>query len=79
MKWTPRASRSSITFEHRTIMPGTGSLLHEDVRVVRARQMLNKGELSANDVASILKVSRRTLFRELRAARERETLSETAH
>jgi Enterobacteriaceae phage serine recombinase len=46
--------------------------------VVRARQMLNKGELSADDVASMLKVSRRTLFRELRAARERETVTETA-
>jgi predicted DNA-binding protein (UPF0251 family) len=40
--------------------------------------MLSKGELNADDVASMLKVSRRTLFRELRAARDREALSETA-
>jgi DNA invertase Pin-like site-specific DNA recombinase len=46
--------------------------------VTRARQMLSKGELNADDVASMLKVSRRTLFRELRAARDREALSETA-
>jgi predicted DNA-binding protein (UPF0251 family) len=44
--------------------------------VARARQMLSKGELNADDVASMLKVSRRTLFRELRAARDREALSE---
>jgi predicted DNA-binding protein (UPF0251 family) len=37
--------------------------------------MLNKSELNADDVASMLKVSRRTLFRQLRAAREREVLS----
>jgi DNA-binding transcriptional regulator LsrR (DeoR family) len=43
--------------------------------VARARQMLSKGELNADDVASMLKVSRRTLFRELRAARDREALS----
>jgi DNA invertase Pin-like site-specific DNA recombinase len=46
--------------------------------VTRARQMLSKGELNADHVASMLKVSRRTLFRELRAARDREALSETA-
>jgi predicted DNA-binding transcriptional regulator YafY len=37
----------------------------------KARQMLSKGEVSADDVASMLKVSRRTLFRELRATRAR--------
>jgi Resolvase, N terminal domain len=43
--------------------------------VTRARQMLSKGELNADDVASMLRVSRRTLFRELRAARDREAIS----
>jgi hypothetical protein len=38
--------------------------------------MLSKGELGADDVASMLKVSRRTLFRELRATRDREILSD---
>jgi DNA invertase Pin-like site-specific DNA recombinase len=42
--------------------------------VTRARQMLSKGELNADDVASMLRVSRRTLFRELRAARDREAI-----
>jgi len=46
--------------------------------VTRARQMLKKGELNADDVAAMLKVSRRTLFRELRAAHDREALAETA-
>jgi DNA invertase Pin-like site-specific DNA recombinase len=45
--------------------------------VTKARQMLKKGELNADDVAAMLKVSRRTLFRELRAAQDREDL-ETA-
>ena len=40
--------------------------------------MLRKGELNADDVAAMLKVSRRTLFRELRAARDREALLEKA-
>jgi hypothetical protein len=40
--------------------------------------MLKKGELNADDVAAMLKVSRRTLFRELRAAHDREVLAETA-
>ena len=43
--------------------------------VTRARQLLAKGEVNADDVAGMLKVSRRTLFRELRAAREREALA----
>jgi DNA invertase Pin-like site-specific DNA recombinase len=43
--------------------------------VTRARQMLSKGELNADDVASMLRVSRRTLFRELRATRDREAIS----
>jgi hypothetical protein len=46
--------------------------------VTKARQMLKKGELNADDVAAMLKVSRRTLFRELRAAQDREDLAETA-
>jgi DNA invertase Pin-like site-specific DNA recombinase len=46
--------------------------------VTRARQLLAKGEVNADDVAGMLKVSRRTLFRELRAAREREALAGAA-
>jgi DNA invertase Pin-like site-specific DNA recombinase len=45
--------------------------------VTRARHLLSKGELNADDVASMLKVSRRTLFREMRAARDREVISAT--
>jgi DNA invertase Pin-like site-specific DNA recombinase len=44
--------------------------------VTKARHMLNRGELNADDVA-MLKVCRRTLFRELRAARDREAISAT--
>ena len=40
--------------------------------VTKAHGLLAKGEVNADDVAGMLKVSRRTLFRELRAARERE-------
>jgi DNA invertase Pin-like site-specific DNA recombinase len=40
--------------------------------VTKARGLLAKGEVNADDVAVMFKVSRRTLFRELRAARERE-------
>jgi DNA invertase Pin-like site-specific DNA recombinase len=43
--------------------------------VTRARQLLAKGEVNADDVAGMFKVSRRTLFRELRAAREREAVA----
>ena len=46
--------------------------------VTRARQLLAKGEVNADDVAGMLKVSRRTLFRELRVAREREALAGAA-
>jgi DNA invertase Pin-like site-specific DNA recombinase len=43
--------------------------------VTKAQQMLSKGELNADNVASMLRVSRRTLFRELRAAHDREALT----
>src|SRR5262249_11833121 len=46
--------------------------------VTKARQMLKNGELNADDVAAMLKVSRRTLLRELRAAHDREALTEKA-
>jgi Enterobacteriaceae phage serine recombinase len=45
--------------------------------VTRARQLLAKGEVNADDVAGMFKVSRRTLYRELRSAREREALAGT--
>lgn len=37
--------------------------------VVRARKLLDAGELSSHDIAAMLKVSRVTMFRELRKAR----------
>lgn len=40
--------------------------------VRRARDLMASGELSAEEVARTLKVSRRTLFRGLRAARDRD-------
>jgi DNA invertase Pin-like site-specific DNA recombinase len=46
--------------------------------IIKARQVLKKGKLNADDVAAMLKVSRRTLFRELRGAREREAVAEAS-
>ena len=43
----------------------------------KVRSMLGKGELNADDIAAMMKVSRRTLFRELRFARERETVAQS--
>jgi DNA-binding transcriptional regulator LsrR (DeoR family) len=40
--------------------------------LVRAKELLASPGLKAADVAAMLKVSERTLFRELRAARDRE-------
>ena len=40
----------------------------------RARAMLDKGELSAEEVAGSFKISRRTLFRGLKAARDHEVI-----
>jgi hypothetical protein len=44
--------------------------------VRRARDLMGSGELNAEEVARTLKVSRRTLFRGLRAARELDEISE---
>ena len=38
----------------------------------RAKELLTRPGIKAADVAAMLKVSERTLFRELRAARDRE-------
>ena len=38
--------------------------------VVRARKLLDAGELSTHDIAAMLKVSRATMFRELRRVRD---------
>jgi hypothetical protein len=43
--------------------------------VRRARDLMGSGELSAEEVARTLKVSRRTLFRGLRAARNMDDIS----
>jgi DNA invertase Pin-like site-specific DNA recombinase len=40
----------------------------------QARRLLDKGDLTAQEVANVLKVSRRTLFSGLRAAREHDEL-----
>lgn len=42
----------------------------------QARKLLNKGDLTAQEVANVLKVSRRTLFRGLKDAREHDELLE---
>jgi DNA invertase Pin-like site-specific DNA recombinase len=47
---------------------------HPDM-VRRARDLMGSGELNAEEVARTLKVSRRTLFRGLRAAREMDDIS----
>ena len=41
----------------------------------RARTLMDKGELSAEEVAATFKVSRRTLFRGLKAARDHDVLA----
>ena len=40
----------------------------------QARRLMQKGDLTAQEVANVLKVSRRTLFSGLRAAREHDEL-----
>jgi len=42
--------------------------------VVRARKLLDAGELSSHEIAAMFKVCRATMFRELRRARELEEL-----
>ncbi len=44
--------------------------------VKRARELMAKDGLNAEDAARLLKVSRRTLFRGLQAAREQEELAD---
>ena len=46
--------------------------LMEPADLVRAKELMATSGLKAADVAAMLKVSERTLFRELRAARDRE-------
>jgi DNA invertase Pin-like site-specific DNA recombinase len=41
----------------------------------RARELMDKGEMSAEEVACTFKVSRRTLFRGLKAARDLDTIA----
>jgi DNA invertase Pin-like site-specific DNA recombinase len=43
--------------------------------VARARDLMTKDGLNADDAAKVLSVSRRTLFRGLRAAREHDELA----
>lgn len=42
--------------------------------MVRPRKLFETGELNSREIAAMLKVSRATTFRELKKARERETL-----
>jgi Resolvase, N terminal domain len=44
--------------------------------IARARELLTSGELKTRDVAAMLKVSQRTLFRELKDARERDEMAD---
>jgi DNA invertase Pin-like site-specific DNA recombinase len=46
--------------------------LMEPADLVRAKELMETSGLKAADVAAMLKVSERTLFRELRAARDRQ-------
>ena len=46
--------------------------------VARARDLMDKDGLNADDAAKVLGVSRRTLFRGLRAAREHDELAGAA-
>ena len=41
----------------------------------RARELIDKGELSAEEVAGTFKISRRTLFRGLKAARDHDVIT----
>jgi DNA invertase Pin-like site-specific DNA recombinase len=50
-------------------LPGRRRVM-EPTDVVRARKLLDAGELSSHDVAAMLKVSRATMFRELRRVRD---------
>jgi DNA invertase Pin-like site-specific DNA recombinase len=43
--------------------------------VKQARKLMDKGDLTSQEVANVLKVSRRTLFRGLRAARDHDELA----
>jgi predicted DNA-binding protein (UPF0251 family) len=45
--------------------------------VALARDLMGQGRLNADDTARVLGVSRRTLFRGLRAAREHDELAGT--
>jgi Enterobacteriaceae phage serine recombinase len=47
-------------------------------KVARARELLASGELNADEIAATLKVSRRTLFRGLAAARAHDELASGA-
>jgi len=42
--------------------------------VARARKLLDASELNSHEIAAMFKVSRATMFRELRRARELEEL-----
>ena len=44
--------------------------------VVRARKLLDVGELNAQEVANLLSVSRATMFRELRKARDLKAIEQ---
>jgi DNA invertase Pin-like site-specific DNA recombinase len=50
-------------------MPGRRRVM-EPADIVRARKLLDAGELSSQDIAAMLKVSRATMFRELRRVRD---------
>jgi predicted DNA-binding protein (UPF0251 family) len=41
----------------------------------RARALMDKGEMSSEEVAATFKVSRRTLFRGLKAARDHDVVT----
>src|SRR5258705_13861310 len=56
------AKRRGMVLGRRRIM--------EPADIVRARKLMDAGEMNSHEVANLLKVSRATMFRELRKARD---------
>ena len=53
----------------------TSSSSGDPTMAPRARALMDKGELSAEEVAGTFKISRRTLFRGLKAARDQDMIA----
>jgi transcriptional regulator of acetoin/glycerol metabolism len=63
-----KRTRAGLTaVKARSMLPGAA-------RILRARKLLDAGEFNAQGVANLLSVSRATIFRELRKARDLKAL-----